>query len=70
MGYREIYTPEQIRSMTLHSTSAAFNRYFQTGGDDLRRLLEGRKNLVKPDNGLTMDLKVAGKTQTLEFKRK
>lgn len=46
MGLRAIYTPEQIKAQTLHSTSAAFNRYFQTGGEDLRSLFEGRNSLV------------------------
>ena len=54
MGLRAIYTPEQIMAQTLHSTGAAFRRYFQTGGEDLRQLLEGRKTLVAPDNGMTM----------------
>jgi len=45
MGLRSIYTPEQIQSLTLHTTGEAFRRYFQTGGEDLRKLLEGRKTL-------------------------
>ena len=61
MGYREIYTPEQIMALTLHSTGAAFRRYFQTGGDDLRKLLEGRKTLAASDNGLTMKKAASGK---------
>jgi hypothetical protein len=56
--------------MTLHSTSAAFNRYFQTGGENMRRLLEGRKALATPDNGLAMDFRDGAKVQTLDFKRK
>jgi hypothetical protein len=52
MGLRAIYTPEQIQSLTLHSTGAAFRRYFQTGGEDLRQLLQGRKSLSSPDKHL------------------
>jgi len=52
MGLRAVATPEEIKSMTLHSTSQAFNRYFQTGGEDLRNLLSRRKSLVETDNGL------------------
>ena len=33
-------------AMTLHSTGVAFRRYFQTAGEDLRKLLAGRKTLV------------------------
>jgi hypothetical protein len=40
-GYREIYTLEQIQSMTLRLTSAAFHRYFQTGGEALRESYRG-----------------------------
>jgi len=69
MGYREIYTPEQIMSLTLHSTGAAFRRYFQTGGEDLRRLLEGRKTLAASDNGLTMKKAAPGKSHVIDFKR-
>jgi integrase len=68
MGYREIYTPEQIQSMTLHSTSAAFNRYFQTGGEDLRKLLEGRKTLVTSDHGLTTNNAAPSNSQVFNFK--
>jgi integrase len=46
MGLRAIATPEEIKSMTLHSTSAAFYRYFQTGGEALRELLGRRKSLA------------------------
>lgn len=69
MGLRAIYTPEQIKAQTLHSTSAAFNRYFQTSGEDLRSLLEGRKSLVEPDNSLTM-VNAGGRTsQVIEFSK-
>ena len=52
MGLRAVATPEEIKSMTLHSTSAAFHRYFQTGGEALRELQERRKSLAAPDNTL------------------
>ncbi len=42
MGLRPIATPEEIKSMTLHSSSAAFHRYFQTGGTALKELYGGR----------------------------
>jgi hypothetical protein len=70
MGYREIYTPEQIQSLTLHSTGAAFRRYFQTGGEDLRQLLQGRKAILSPgssDNALITKTGEARKTQILKF---
>ena len=67
MGYREIYTPEQIQAMTLHSTGAAFRRYFQTGGEDLRKLLEGRKTLTGADNGLTMKKAGHPTSQIVDF---
>ena len=66
-GCREIYTPEQNQAMTLHSTGAAFRRYFQTGGEDLRQLLEGRKSLVDPDNGSTMKKSTPTNNQPLKF---
>ena len=73
MGYRAIYTPEQIRAMTLHSTSAAFNRYFQTGGEDLRNLLEGRKTLADakaPGNKLVTKNGGIGEGQVFNFSKK
>ncbi len=42
--------------MTLHSTGQAFNRYFQTGGEDLRSLLSRRKSPVKTDNDLITEV--------------
>jgi integrase len=51
MGLRAIQTPEQIQAQTLHRTGAAFRRYFQTAGEDLRKLLEGRKTLLTPGGG-------------------
>ena len=72
MGLRGIYTPEQIKAQTLHSTSTAFNRYFQTGGEDLRNLLEGRRSILagKPDNGLTMAQTGFYNTQHIDFNKK
>ena len=67
MGCREIYTPEQIMAMTLHSCGESFRRYFLTGGKDLRQLLEGRKSLVDPDNGLTMKKSTPTNNQLLKF---
>jgi len=57
-------------AMTLHSTGAAFRRYFQTGGEDLKKLLEGRKTLVAVDNGLTMKNRAATTSQVIEFSKK
>jgi integrase len=51
MGLRSVATPEEIKSLTLHSTSAAFHRYFQTSGEALRELQGRRHRLVQPDNG-------------------
>jgi len=70
MGYRAIYTPEQIMAMTLHSTGAAFRRYFQTGGEDLKKLLEGRVTLVESDHGLTTKKPTLAKGQIVEFTKK
>jgi len=67
MGYREIYTPEQIMAMTLHSTGAAFRRYFQTGGEDLRQLLEGRKTLATGGKEMAKNLGGAGGGYIIDF---
>ena len=32
------FSPEQIKSATMHATNVAFERYFQTGPDDLKAL--------------------------------
>jgi len=45
-------TPEEIKSITLHRISAAFHRYFQTGGEALRELQERRKTLTSAGNEL------------------
>lgn len=70
MGLRAVATPEEIKSMTLHSTSQAFNRYFQTGGEDLRALLGRRQIAVKPDNDLTMRIAGVSSSQVIEFSKK
>jgi len=70
MGYRALYTPEQIMSMTLHRTSPSFNRYFQTAGEDLRQLLEGRKTLANPDHALTTKNKASSGGQVVKFTKK
>lgn len=70
MGLRAALTPEQIKSITLHSTSAAFNRYFQTSGEALRDLQTVRGGLVAPDNGLTMENGVGCSSQVIEFSKK
>jgi integrase len=69
MGLRGIATPEEIKSMTLHSTSVAFHRYFQTGGEALREL-QSRRRLIVADNGLTMKKAVPATSQIIEFTRK
>jgi integrase len=55
-GLREVATPEEIKAMTLHSTSAAFHRYFMTGGNDHRELSSRRQKLLTPDNGLITEI--------------
>ena len=69
MGLRSVATPEEIRSMTLHSTSEAFNRYFQTGGEDLRTLLSRRQSAVTPDNGLTTESRGSKISQVINFSK-
>jgi integrase len=69
MGLRAIYTPEQIQSLTLHTTGAAFRRYFQTGGEDLRQLLAGRKTLSSADKRLINQTGEAKSSYILDFKR-
>jgi integrase len=56
MGLRPIATPEQIKSMTLHSTSQAFHRYFQTSGAALKELYSQRKTLISSDNNLITEI--------------
>ena len=68
MGLRAVATPEEIKSMTLHSTSAAFHRYFQTGGEALRELQSRRKSIAVFDNGLTMKKAATATSQILNFK--
>lgn len=67
MGLRSVATPEEIKSMTLHSTSAAFHRYFQTGGEALRELQSRRKSIVSPDNELTMKTAALSSSQIIDF---
>jgi integrase len=68
MGLRAVATPEKIKSMTLHSTSAAFHRYFQTGGEALRELQGRRKVLAESDHALTTEKAKASSSQILNFK--
>ena len=68
-GLREVATPEEIKAMTLHSTSTAFHRYFMTGGNDHRELSGRRQKLLTPDNEL---ITVSGGTslsQVIDFKK-
>lgn len=67
MGLRAIYTPEQIKAQTLHSTSAAFNRYFQTGGEDLRQLYEGQKRITAPETPLKNVASSGGIKNIIDF---
>ena len=46
-GLRAVATPEEIKALTLHSTGAAFNRYFMTGGEDYRELATRRQKVCK-----------------------
>jgi len=45
---REHFTPEQIKRATMHSTNQAFDRYFQTDGEELRKIyaVARRRNAV------------------------
>ncbi|MDR1043661.1 MAG: hypothetical protein LBP33_00875 [Candidatus Adiutrix sp.] len=69
MGLRAVATPEEIKSMTLHSTSTAFHRYFQTGGEALRELQSRRKSIITPDNGLITKTAAPGPGQIIEFSK-
>lgn len=68
-GLREVLSPEQIQAQTMHSTSKAFRRYFDTGGEDLRKLLATRQSIIKADNSLIMEKRVANGNQIIEFPR-
>jgi integrase len=70
MGLRAIATPEEIKSMTLHSTSAAFHRYFQTGGEALRELQSHRKTLTVAGNELVTDSANTKTNKVLNFIKK
>jgi integrase len=70
MGLRAVATPEEIRAMTLHSTSEAFNRYFNTSGEPLRDLLGRRKTVISdniPDNGLITVNGSGAYSQVIDF---
>jgi integrase len=67
MGLRAVATPEEIKSMTLHSTSAAFHRYFQTGGEALRELQSRRKSLATAGNELVTKNGGSEKPYVLKF---
>lgn len=69
MGLREVATPEEIKSMTLHSTSEAFHRYFQTSGDALRELQGRRRQLIHPDNPLITKSAQGASIQVIEFSK-
>ena len=69
MALRAVATPEEIKSMTLHSTSAAFHRYFQTGGEALRELQGRRKSLASSGNDLVTTTGEEGRSQVFEFKK-
>jgi integrase len=46
---REFCTPEEIKRATMHSTNQAFERYFQTDGEELRKIyaIAGSDNRVQ-----------------------
>ena len=67
MGLRVVATPEEIKSMTLHSTSAAFNRYFQTSGEALKELQGRRKSIACPDNEVITGKAYCGSPQVIDF---
>jgi integrase len=67
MGLRAIATPEEIKSMTLHSTSAAFHRYFQTGGEALRELQSRRQSAIGSDKRLINGGGNSSKSQIFNF---
>ena len=45
---REFCTPEEIKRATMHSTNQAFERYYQTDGEELRKIyaVSGSNNKV------------------------
>ncbi len=45
---REHFTPEQIKRATMHSTNQAFERHFQTDGEDLRKIYAAQGDKAVP----------------------
>ena len=70
MGLRPVATPEEIKSMTLHSTSQAFHRYFQTSGAMLKELQGRRKALISSDNDLITESGSRPRGQVVDFSKK
>jgi len=66
-GLRAVATPEEIKALTLHSTGAAFNRYFMTGGEDYRELAGRRQQVCK---NLASKKAASGDSQVIDFSKK
>jgi len=57
IALRKIFSPEQIKQGTMHSTNKAFERYFRIEGEDLRQLY--RQSLPdKTDKELTKKIEL------------
>lgn len=69
-GLREVATPEEIKAMTLHSTSAAFHRYFMTGGNDHRELSSRRQKKLDSSKLSASKKAVGDNGEVFEFSKK
>ena len=69
-GLREVATPEEIKAMTLHSTSAAFHRYFMTGGNDHRELSSRRQKKLDSCKVSASKKAVGGDSEVIDFSKK
>lgn len=50
---RKFFSPEQIKRATMHSTNAAFERYFTMESDDVRSIYKQSAEVIKIDTALT-----------------
>lgn len=51
---REYFSPEQIKRATMHSTNAAFERYFTMEADDVRSIYQQSAKVINFDPVLTL----------------
>jgi len=49
---RKHFSPEEIKRATMHTTNAAFERYFQIESDDVRNIYRHSADITKIDNEL------------------